>query len=49
MAEAVTNDGDVFDVERIDRPLADLRFTDHEELTSWLNVYIEAMGRARKS
>lgn len=42
VAEAVRHEADVFDVERIDRPLAALHFADHEALARWLDSYMEA-------
>ena len=42
VAEAVREDGDRFDVERIDRPLAGLRFADHDALGAWLDGYVSA-------
>ncbi|MFL1431292.1 MULTISPECIES: FAD/NAD(P)-binding protein [unclassified Nocardiopsis] len=42
VAEAVPREADVFDVERIDRPLAGLRFAGHDALGAWLEEYIAA-------
>ncbi|MBE2998446.1 FAD/NAD(P)-binding protein [Nocardiopsis sp. HNM0947] len=40
VTEAVPHEHDVFDVERIDRPLAGLRFGGHEELADWMRTYM---------
>ncbi|XKK38233.1 FAD/NAD(P)-binding protein [Nocardiopsis sp. ARC36] len=42
VSEAVREDGDRFDAGRIDRPLAGLRFADHDALGAWLDGYIGA-------
>lgn len=42
VAEAVREDADRFDVGRVDRPLAGLRFADHDALGAWLDDYVAA-------
>ncbi|MFC4563907.1 FAD/NAD(P)-binding protein [Nocardiopsis mangrovi] len=48
IAEAVPDDADRFDPDRLDRPLAGLRFADADALQAWLHAYIDADLRRRR-